>query len=134
MQGKRSVLMLLYTLVVLSAVLESIGIGFIYPIADIIQDSDQLDFYKNKFSPWVPQINELSREKFLNCIIVGTALLFIIKNLLVILAGYWNMKVISRLYCSWVNKISKTYLNKPYSFFLENKTGDLVQRKILQTL
>jgi ATP-binding cassette, subfamily B, bacterial PglK len=133
MQGKRNVLACLYTLVVLSVVLESIGIGLIYPVVDIIQDADQLTFYRNKFSPWIPQVNELSPEKFLNYLIVGTALLFITKNFLMLLVGYYNMKVVSGLYCSWVNKISKIYLNMPYSFFLDSKTGDLVQRKILQT-
>ena len=32
-----------------------------------------------------------------------------------------------------MNRIFKIYLDKPYTFFLENKAGDLVQRKILQT-
>jgi ABC-type multidrug transport system fused ATPase/permease subunit len=32
-----------------------------------------------------------------------------------------------------MNQISKIYLNKPYVFFTENKAGDLVQRKIMQT-
>jgi ABC-type multidrug transport system fused ATPase/permease subunit len=133
MQGKRRILVLLYALVVLSVVLESVGIAFIYPIVDIIQDSVQLDFYRNKFSLWIPLVDKLNREKFLLCIIFGAALLFTVKNVLLILAGYWNMRVVSKLYCSWMNKVLQIYLNKPYSFFLDNQTGDLVQTNILQT-
>ena len=32
-----------------------------------------------------------------------------------------------------MNRIFRIYLNKPYSYFTENKAGDLVQRKIMQT-
>ncbi len=132
-QGKRGLLILLYVLVVGSTALESLGIASIYPIVDMFQNAGQLDVYRDKLIPWVPALRELSHEQFLFYAILAAASLFLFKNLFLVLAGYWNLRVVSSLYYFWVSRISQIYLNKPYKFFLQNETGDLVQRKIVQT-
>jgi len=99
----------------------------------MFQDAGQLDYYQNKFTPWIPALESLDRDHFLTFTLLAVGALFFLKNLLLILAGYGNIKVLTGLYCSWMNQIFKIYLNKPYTFFLENKAGDLVQRKIMQT-
>ena len=65
--------------------------------------------------------------------LLGVGGLFVFKNVFLVLAGYGNIRVVTHLYRLWMDRIFKIFLNKPYVFFLENKAGDLVQRKIMQT-
>jgi ATP-binding cassette, subfamily B, bacterial PglK len=132
-RGRLRALFLLYALVLGSVAMESIGLAFFYPIADMVQDANQLGYYQDKFINWVPALASLSPEQFLLCTLLGMGALFVFKNVFFILAGYGNVQVLTRLYCSWMNQIFNAYLNKPYTFFTENKAGDLVQRKIMQT-
>jgi ABC-type multidrug transport system fused ATPase/permease subunit len=132
-RGKRRSLALLYVLVLGSVAMESIGIASFYPLVDMFQDTNQLDYYQDKFTSWIPALESLDREQFLSFILFAVGALFVFKNLFLVLARYGNIKVITGLYCSWMNQIFKIFLDKPYTFFLENKAGDLVQRKILQT-
>ena len=113
--------------------MESIGIASFYPIVDMFQDASQLDYYRDKSIARIPALETLNREQFLFYALLGVGALFIFKNAFLILAGYGNVRVVTHLYCAWMNQIFKIYLDKPYTFFLENKAGDLVQRKIMQT-
>jgi len=113
--------------------MESIGIASFYPITEMLQDTSQLHYYRDKLVAWFPALEILDREQFLFYSLLAVAALFVFKNVFLVLAGYGNIKVVTNLYCSWMNRIFKTYMNKPYSFFMENKAGDLVQRKIMQT-
>ena len=132
-RGKGSSLILLYVLVIGSTAMESIGIASFYPITEMLQDTSQLHYYRDKLVAWFPALEILDREQFLFYSLLAVAALFVFKNVFLVLAGYGNIKIVTNLYCSWINRIFKTYMNKSYSFFMENKAGDLVQRKIMQT-
>ena len=132
-RGKGSSLILLYVLVIGSTAMESIGIASFYPITEMLQDTSQLHYYRDKLVAWFPALEILDREQFLFYSLLAVAALFVFKNVFLVLAGYGNIKVVTNLYCSWMNRIFKIYMNKSYSFFMENKAGDLVQRKIMQT-
>jgi len=113
--------------------MESIGIASFYPLTEMFQDADKLGYYRDMVISKVPVLEFLDREQFLFYSLLTIAGLFIFKNLFLVLAGYGNIRVIAHLHCSWMNQIFKNFLDKPYSFFMENKSGDLVQRKIMQT-
>ena len=132
-RGKRRALFGLYVLVLGSAVVESIGIASFYPLIDMFQDSSQLDYYRNKSIILIPALESLNQEQFLFYSLLGVGALFVFKNTFLVLAEYGNVRVVTRLYCVWMNRITKIYFDKPYVFFTENKAGDLVQRKIMQT-
>ena len=131
--GRKYSLILLYLLVIGSTALESIGIASFYPLTEVFQDSHQLEYYRDKLALLVPALEFLNREQFLLYSLLGIGALFIFKNLFLVLAGYGNIKVVTHLYYSWMNQIFKIYLDKPYSYYMDNKAGDLVQRKIMQT-
>ena len=132
-RGKRYSLILLYALVIGNTVVESVGIASFYPLVDMFQDASQLDYYRDIIVTWVPALELLRRDQFLSYSLLAVGAIFLFKNLLLVLVGYGNTRIVTNLYCTWVNQFFKIYLSKPYSFFLENKAGDLVQRQILQT-
>jgi ATP-binding cassette, subfamily B, bacterial PglK len=133
MRGKSYSLVLLYVLVIGSTAMESIGIASFYPLAKMFQDANQLVYYRDKLAAWIPAVGSLNQEQFLSYSLVAIAALFVFKNVFLVLAGYGNIRVVTNLYCSWMNRMFKIYMDKSYSFFTENKAGDLVQRKIIQT-
>ena len=114
-------LILSYLLVIVSTAIEAIGIASFYPLAEMFQDASQLKFYKDKLVSWIPVTESLSDEQFLSCSLMAVAALFIFKNVFLVLAGYGNIRVVTNLYCSWMNRMFKIYMDKPYSFFIENK-------------
>jgi ATP-binding cassette, subfamily B, bacterial PglK len=132
-RGKRRTLFWLYMLVLGSAVVESIGIASFYPLVDMFQDTSQLGYYRNKSIAWIPALGSLNQEQFLFYAFLAVGALFVFKNTFLVMADYGNISVVTHLYCAWMNRITKIYLEKPYAFFTENKAGDLVQRKIMQT-
>lgn len=132
-RGKSYSLILLYVLVIGSTALESIGIASFYPLAEMFQDADQLSYYRDKLAAWVPAVGSLNQEQFLSYYLVAIAALFVFKSVFLVLASYGNIRVVTQLYRSWMNQVFKIYMDKSYSFFMENKAGDLVQRKIIQT-
>ena len=132
-RGKRYLLILLYLLVISSTAIEAIGIASFYPLVEMFQDVNQLNFYKDKLASWFPITESLNQEQFLSYSLIVVAALFLFKNVFLVLAGYGNIKVVTNLYYSWMNRVFIIYLYKPYSFFLENKAGELVQSKIIQT-
>ena len=132
-RGKSYSLILLYLLVIGSTAIEAIGIASFYPLAEMFQDANQVSSYRDKLAAWVSAVGSLNQEQFLSYSLVAIAALFVFKNVFLALAGYGNIWVVTHLYRSWMNRIFKIYMDKSYSFFMENKAGDLVQRKIMQT-
>ena len=132
-RGKSYSLILLYLLVIGSTVFESIGIASFYPITKMLQDANEANLFQEKVVAFAPALKFMSQEQFLFYSLGIVAALFVFKNLFIVLAGYGNIRVITNLHCSWMNQIFRIYLDKPYSYFTENKAGDLVQRKIMQT-
>ena len=81
-RGRHRSLALLYVLVLSSASIESIGIASFYPLVDMFQDAGQLDYYQNKFTPWIPALESLDRDHFLTFTLLAVGALFFLKNLL----------------------------------------------------
>ena len=132
-RGKGHLLILLYVLVLGSTAMESIGIASFYPITKMLQNANEVSLYQEKLMELAPFLKFQNQEQFLFFSILTVAALFVFKNIFLILASYGNIRVITNLYCSWMNRIFRVYLDKPYSYFTENKAGDLAQRKIMQS-
>ena len=56
-------LILLYVLIIGSTLMESLGIASFYPITEMIQDTNQLDYYRSKLVSWVPALEILDQEQ-----------------------------------------------------------------------
>ena len=133
-QGKRGVLFFLYLMTLASAVLESFGIASLYPVVDILQGPKVRQHYEQIIFSWLPFLDEyISGDRFIPSILVTVGIVFLFKNAFLIFAQYGNFKVVTGLHFKWMNQVFKSYLDRPYQFFLEHQTGDLVQRQLIQT-
>ena len=97
-RGKSYSLILLYALVIGSTVMESIGIASFYPLAEMLQDANQLIYYKDKVAVWIPAVGSLNHEQFLSYSLMAIAALFVFKSVFLVLAGYGNIWVVTYLY------------------------------------
>ena len=77
---KRNALFFLYVLVLGSVAIESIGIVSFYPLVDILQDANQLAYYRDKAIAWVPILASLDQEEFLSFFLLGVGAIFVFKN------------------------------------------------------
>ena len=129
-RGKRRALFGLYVLVLGSAVVESIGIASFYPLIDMFQDSSQLDYYRNKSIILIPALESLNQAQFLFYSLLGVGALFVFKNTFLVLAEYGNVRVVTRLYCVWMNRVTKIYFDKPYVFLRKIRRATLFSARL----
>ena len=133
-KGRRRAIFFLYLMVLISALLESFGIASLYPIVDILQNPKMRQEYEQTVFFWLPFLKKyVSGDRFIPFALITVGVLFFLKNTLLVFAQYGNVKVITDLHYGWMNQIFKSYLNRPYQFFLEHQAGDLVQRQLQQT-
>ena len=67
--------------------MESIGIASFYPITEMLQDTSQLHYYRDKLVAWFPALEILDREHFLFYSLLAVAALFVFKNVFLV---FWN--------------------------------------------
>ena len=132
--GRWSTLFFLYLTILVSAGLESFGIASFYPLVDILQDASRLAYYESRLFALFPRLEPvLGGSSFVTYILLSVGALFIGKNLILVLATHKNNRVLTDLLCSWITRIFRGYLKRPYSFFVEHQAGDLIQRQLVQT-
>jgi len=130
-RGRSLKLFLLFLLLVCVSLFESIGLGSLYPVIDILQDPKKISSYALRINSLAPfNINEHNLVFFL---LAGIAILFIIKNLFFIFVMFCQSKFIRNLTANLQSEVLQTYLSYPYSFFLEHASGKLVQKQMVQT-
>ncbi len=133
-RGKRRALFFLYLMVLTSALLESFGIASLYPIVDILQDPKMRQEYEQMVFSWFPFLEEhISGDRFAPVVLIAVGFFFLLKNVFLVFAQHGNFKIATELHYSWMNQIFKSYLDRPYQFFLQHQAGDLVQRQLQQT-
>lgn len=115
-----------FLLTLLGAALETIGISIIMPLISIALEPNQME--KNSTCIMIMKMFRVNDVKEVLLILIGIiALAYIVKN--IYLAGMnsiifrYSMNVRRRL-CS---RLMKNYIDKPYDFFLQNNTSELIR-------
>jgi len=116
---------ILFTLMLFSACLELIGIGLIMPIIVLLSRPELM--VQNKYFKILKQIiNPSSNNNFILIICFIIIILFILKNSFLALQNYIQAKFIFKKGADISNKLFKKYILAPYSFHLENNSGELI--------
>ncbi|MCP3029184.1 ABC transporter ATP-binding protein [Halobacillus sp. A5] len=119
-------LLLLFGMMVIAAILETIGIGLIVPFVgivtkpELIHDQFILAYFYDLF-------NFNSNNAFIIFAVIVLLLVFVSKNLYLLLFNYTQFRVILNQQVKLSAELFQEYLTKPYTFHLKRNTSDLLR-------
>ncbi|MFG6149938.1 ABC transporter ATP-binding protein [Halobacillus sp. B23F22_1] len=118
--------LLLFGMMIIAAIVETIGIGLIVPFVgivtspDLIHDQFILGYLYDLF-------NFNSNNTFIIFSVIVLLLVFVSKNLYLLLFNYTQFRVILNQQVKLSADLFQEYLTKPYTFHLKRNTSDLLR-------
>lgn len=124
--GKKRKVAVLFFMMVISAVLETLGVTLIVPVVSMIMDPDFTG--KNKFIGalyrYLPFRNQ--KEFAVACVIV-LIFIFVFKNLFLICRYQYQFKFVCEERVEMQRKLLSGYLQKPYYYFMNINTAEILR-------
>lgn len=122
---KRMVFILLFMMLV-GAGLEIVGVSLMLPLMTVIMEPEM--FETNGVIRWLCEVFSItSHSSFVIACIVTLILVFIIKNLYLMLEYYVQNRFIFRSQFSTQQRMLRTFLDRPYEYFLNARTGEILR-------
>lgn len=122
---KRQVVLLLF-MISIGAVLETLGVSMIMPLVTAVVEPDV--FTKNKYVVLVSRMFGLENiEQFVLLMIAALILIFILKNVYLLVMYYAQHSFIADSQFNISRELLKIYFNKPYEFYLNANTSDVLR-------
>lgn len=119
-------LMLIFFMVVVAAFFETLGIGLIVPFVQIVMEPSMI--FENSIMVYLYDLFSFqSTNSFLIFSAVMMFLIFVFKNLYLLLCLFVQNKVILTQQARLSSRLYGTYLNKPYTFHLQRNTAELLR-------
>jgi len=117
---------ILFFLMIIAAIFETIGIGLIFPFVgivtnpDMIQEQAILSFIYDYF-------NFTTAKAFTIFAVIFLLSTFVLKNLYLLVFNYAQYRVILNQQVKLSRRLFQAYLTKPYTFHLQRNTADLLR-------
>lgn len=122
---KRMVFILLIMMLV-GAGLEIVGVSLMLPLMTVIMEPGI--FETNEVIRWLCEVFSItSHSSFVIACIVTLILVFNIKNLYLMLEYYVQNRFIYRSQFSTQQRMLRTFLDRPYEYFLNARTGEILR-------
>jgi ABC-type multidrug transport system fused ATPase/permease subunit len=122
---KKKLILLLF-MMIFSALFETLGIGLIVPFVGIVTKPAIIK--ENTFLAFLYQLFDFhSPTSFMIFSVVILLLVFIVKNLYILLFQYVQTRVLLNQQVKLSQRLFKEYLTKPYTFHLQRNTADLLR-------
>jgi ATP-binding cassette subfamily C protein len=123
-QRTRTQIFFLFGLMVLSAILETGGVGLIVPFITVIADPGIIESNR-----WLHKTKEVigaaTPTDFLIFMSIGLVAFYIVKNSCLSVMNYLQLRFVFSKRSSLGNKLFRSYLESPYTFHLERNTAEL---------
>lgn len=119
-------IIILVFLMLIGALLESIGVSLILPLVSVVLDETSYN------SKWYSQVIcsifhiKTSRE-YLCCLLLLLLFVFVFKNIYLLIEYYLQYTFIARCRYSMQKSLMHQYLYKPYSFYLNVNSGEIIR-------
>jgi ABC-type multidrug transport system fused ATPase/permease subunit len=128
----RGILISLFFVIIFLSITEATTIGSIMPVVDLILDQSKFLTYLQHFNNFFGIKIDIAH--FVKIFFIFLGFLFLLSFCFEVLAIYLSSKIREKLNLELRNRILKNYLfNKKISFFLNSKTGDLIQKLLAHT-
>ncbi|QHE59842.1 ATP-binding cassette domain-containing protein [Rossellomorea vietnamensis] len=123
---ERKKLGILFFMMILAALFETIGIGLIVPFVGIVTDPSRIVEHP-VLSNIYNFFNFNSTSSFIIFAVLILLFIYVIKNLYLLLFQYTQFKIILNQQVKLSKELFKEYLTKPYTFHLQRNTADLLR-------
>lgn len=119
-------LYLLFLMMLIGALMESLGIGLLIPLLTVIMQPEKLleNSYASRFYMW---LNLKTPEAFIYTIILFLILIFIFKNMYLYLEYYLQYRFVYNLRFQTQKKLLNSYLHRPYEFYLDSNSSEIIR-------
>ena len=104
-------------MILIGAILETLGVSLIVPLAQAIMDADTLA--QNEYVIMIQEILHLEdMNQFMVMLLFLVVAVFVVKNLYLLVMNYVQAKFVNNNQFLSVNYMLEEYLNRPYEFYL----------------
>lgn len=122
---KGRVVILLF-MILIGAIMETLSISMIVPVISAIIEPNA--FFENELLIWMSGILHLeTAEEFIIFMIITMIILFAVKNIYMLLLYYVQFSFICNNQYRISRDLLQIYLNKPYEFYLNANTSDVLR-------
>jgi ATP-binding cassette, subfamily B, bacterial PglK len=123
---QRQRLALLLALMLLVALLETLGIGLLLPYISIVNSPELIE--ENRYLNAIYLAFEFDAKKnFVVAVSIALVVVFIIKNGVYVLQQYFQSRQLLSFQLSIETRLMKSYLQREYLFFVVNNSAELYQ-------
>jgi len=110
--------------ILITSTLETIGLGLLYPILNSILDPESLN--KLSFLIFIKKYFNFNFES-IYILLIFLSLFLILKNIIIIFFNWYNLTFSGYLKSRFISDLLRIYLNKNYSFFIENSNARIMR-------
>ncbi len=123
---QKSRVVVLIFMILIGAVLETLGVSMIYPLIETVMMPEV--FEQNAMIVWICNVlGYTTAEQFVTFMLLALIFIFIFKNLYLLLLYYVQHSFITNSQYRISRDLLKVYLNRPYEFYLNASTGDIMR-------
>ncbi len=124
--GERRRLALLLALMLLVAMLETLGIGLLMPYISIVNSPELID--SNRYLNFIyHELGFYSTKNFVVAMSLALVVVFVVKNGVYVLQQYFQSRQLLGLQLSIERRLMGSYLQREYLFFVANNPAELYQ-------
>lgn len=123
-QKRRAIALMI--LMMMASLMEMFGVGVIVPFIAAMLDTETL--MQNEFlQPIVRKFNIVDRQQFLLMIVLGIIIVYIIKNVFILIVNYGQSKYRNDLEKDLNVKMLEAYMKHPYIYFVNTNSANIIR-------
>lgn len=125
-RGQRIKVAGLMVMILIGGVLETLGVSLVLPLISVILDEEK--FVANKYVIIVMDMFGISDVRsFILILLLGLALMFVIKNGYLILLTYVQSKFVNGNRSKYTTNLLSQFLHRPYEYYLYAETSVIIR-------
>jgi ATP-binding cassette subfamily C protein len=124
--GQRLRFAAIVILMTIAASMEMLGVGALLPIISIMQ-SPALIQTNHFLSTASRMLGSPPTKTFFELLLLALLVFFVVKNAFLVFIDVFQYRFLSTLQSSMSTRLLASYLNRPYSFHLQNNTAQLIR-------